>query len=199
MENSGRVDGGMIYLPPGMESFAGEIAETQETAARAETGNDVAKAYLKSLEELLGDYQPLVNHLHTLKGRITYKATHKMGFIWLVRFLLSKSQWFTTEKTAQETMRENINRQHERLIPLQGRLVEMISQHRIDQETVRDIEGVKALIESIETNPLTATREQIRSIFETIHNVNEKLSPEEVQQDVDQEMEGFEENLNRME
>jgi hypothetical protein len=189
-------DGGMVFLPPGMEN----IAETYEAAARAESGNDVAKAYLKTLEDLLGDYRPLVTHLHTFKGRITYQATHKMGFISFVRFLINKTQWFNTERTAQEEMRENINNKHDRLIPLQGRLADMISQNQIDQATVQEIEGVKALIERIEANPLTATGEEINSIFRTIHAVTEKLSPEDVEQAVyhELEMENFGERLNRM-
>jgi hypothetical protein len=163
-------DEGMVFLPPGMEN----MAETQKAAAKAESGNDVAKAYLRSLEELIEDYKPLVNQLHTFKGRITYQATHKMGFISLIRFLINKSQWFNTERTAQETINQNIRSKQDRLIPLQSRLIEMINQQQIDEATVQEIEGVKALIDRIEANPLTATTEQINSIYWTIEGILER-------------------------
>jgi hypothetical protein len=196
MGNSSRIDSGegMVHFPPGFD--VKHMAETQETADKAQTGNDVAVAYLNSLRELLEDYQPLVNHLHTFKGRITYKATHKMGLISLVRFLLNKIQWFNTEKTAQETMREGITKRHDRLIPLQVRLQEVISQ--LDPEIVQDINRVSARVASIEANPLAVTYEQIRSISDTIYNVREKISPED-HLDIDREMEEIERNINRVE
>lgn len=171
MDSSNRIEGRML-LPDGLELTPEEQIETTRESPLEKAV--VVKEYLDALRELGTHCKSLIDELHTFKGRITYQATHKTGFISLVRFLINKSKWFIETQKNQENLNAVIASKHDILIRLESSMRE-----HIDGNQSKDIDDIKESIKNIvEDHPLQATDAQIDDIIRAIENVTREIEQE---------------------